>query len=271
MTTAVCASDRRRFAAVVGVAVAALLLAGCATTAPAGPGGPAVAATSPADPWQGWNRRVFAFNDALDEALLKPVAEGYRKLVPSLVRSGVDNVLGNIGDVWSTANQFLQGKLGHGLDMGMRVLTNTVFGLGGVLDPATSVGLVRRSEDFGQTLGRWGVGPGPYVVLPVLGPSTLRDSAALPVDWNASPSALPDTAGGRLSVALLGAVSTRANLLATTQLVDQAALDRYSFVRDGFLARRLDQVHDGAPPLQALEDDSADPSAPASAPGGQKK
>lgn len=250
-------------------AVAALLavaaLAGCASAPPATSGAapgatPAPqAATNPVDPWESWNRKVFAFNDAVDEAVVKPVAEGYRKVLPQFVRTGVSNVFGNLGDIWSTANQFLQGKVQYGFEMGMRVLTNTVFGFGGVLDIATEAKLPRRSEDFGQTLGRWGATPGPYIVLPLLGPSSVRDTAGLVVDRSiASPSRLAAQDSGRYAVTGLELVNTRAGLLDTTKLLGEAALDRYSFVRDAYLSRRLDQVFDGAPPLENFDDEPAE-------------
>lgn len=244
-----------RAAAAGALLAAALLAGGCATVASGeGRGEPAPFAANPVDPWERFNRKVFAFNEAVDEAVLKPVAEGYRKVVPQLVRTGIGNLLGNVYDVWSTVNHLLQGKVHHGLDMGMRVLTNTLFGLGGLLDPATEMGLVRRSEDFGQTLGRWGLPTGPYLVLPFLGPSSVRDGAGLLADRQASPSTLPDREVARYGVTTLEVVHQRALLLGTTALVDQVALDRYSFLRDGYLARRRDQVYDGAPPLEALED-----------------
>lgn len=261
-----------RRAAPAAVLVAALLTAGCASAPPAGTSGaagptPAAAAAGagshPADPWEAWNRKVFAFNDTVDEAILKPVATAYRDVVPRLVRTGIDNVLGNLGDVWSTANHFLQGKVETGLEMGMRVLTNTLFGLGGLLDPATEMRLVRRSEDFGQTLGRWGFGPGPYVVLPLLGPRTVRDTIGLVPDRYVDASRLPHTDAGSWAVTALEIVTTRANLLATTQLLGEAALDRYSFVRDAYLARRLDAVYDGAPPLETFDDEADPPATPA--------
>jgi phospholipid-binding lipoprotein MlaA len=243
----------RRTCAVFGL-VALLLVGGCATTTTL-PVSAAVA--NPVDPWESWNRKVFAFNDAVDEAVLKPVAEAYRDWVPQLVRTGISNVFGNLGDVWSTANHFLQGKVGSGMEMGMRVLTNTIFGLGGLLDPATEMRLPRRSEDFGQTLGVWGLPAGPYVVLPLLGPSSVRDTAAVPLDrYAGSPSLLVDT--NTYVTSVLQLVNVRAELLATTQLLSQVSLDRYSFVRDGYLARRLDQVYDGAPPLEKFEDEFAD-------------
>ncbi len=247
---------RRSAALLLALLTAVLLgLGGCASV----PAGSTQTADQKADPWENWNRKVFAFNDKVDEAVVKPVAETYRKVVPPMVRTGIGNVLGNIGDIWSTANHFLQGKLQSGMEMGMRVLTNTIFGLGGLLDPATEMGLTRRSEDFGQTLGRWGVGPGPYVVLPVLGPSTLRDTVATPVNLLASPGNLPSQTDARYAVTALDLINTRSDLLSTTNLLDQVALDRYSFVRDAYLARRQDQVYDGAPPVEKFEDEPDDP------------
>jgi phospholipid-binding lipoprotein MlaA len=240
---------RMHTALALGVLV---LAAGCATV-PAG-----TAVVNPVDPWEAWNRKVFAFNDAIDEAVLKPVARTYRDVVPQLVRTGVSNFFGNIGDVWSTANHFLQGKVGSGLEMGMRVLSNTFFGLGGVLDPATELRLPRRSEDFGQTLGVWGLPAGPYIVLPLLGPSSLRDAAGVPLDRYAGTVTLYVDANAYVASALQ-LVNVRAELLATTQLLSDISLDRYSFVRDGYLSRRLDQVYDGSPPLEKFEDEGADP------------
>lgn len=206
-------------------------------------------AVNPRDPYESLNRKVFEFNDKLDANVLKPVAETYQKIVPSMVRSGVSNVLGNLGDVWSTVNQLLQGKVGNAGEMTFRVLTNTVFGIGGLMDPATELGMERRSEDFGQTLGRWGVPPGPYVVLPLLGSSTARDTAATPVDMYASlDTQLTSGTSAAVGVSVLKVVNTRANLLGASQLLDQIALDRYSFIRDAYLARRRSQVYDGNPP-----------------------
>lgn len=242
------------------MAAVVALVAGCASV-------PGAAPPPKEDPWENFNRKVFSFNESVDEAVLKPVATAYVKVVPELVRKGVSNVLGNIGDVWSAANHLLQGKIHTGLDMGMRVLTNTVFGLGGLLDPATEFGLVRRSEDFGQTLGRWGVGPGPYLVLPLLGPSTARDGTALLLDRQASPSALGTTDAASYSITAIEVINLRANLLGATRLLNDVALDKYSFLRQAYLARRLDVVHDGAPPMEKFDDEPADPmAAPAAKP-----
>lgn len=206
-------------------------------------------AVNPRDPYESLNRKVFEFNDKLDANVLKPVAETYQKVVPSMVRSGVSNVLGNLGDVWSAVNQLLQGKVGNAGEMTFRVLTNTVFGIGGLMDPATELGMERRREDFGQTLGRWGVPSGPYVVLPLLGSSTARDTAATPVDMYASlDTQLTSGTSATLGVSVLKVVNTRASLLGASQLLDQIALDRYSFIRDAYLARRRSQVYDGNPP-----------------------
>jgi phospholipid-binding lipoprotein MlaA len=247
------------------IAAAALGLTGCATTgAPSGAAGAAATAPSPADPWEGFNRKVFAFNDAVDNALVRPLAETYRDLLPTPVRTGVSNVLRNINDVWSAANHLLQGKLEHGVEMGFRVLTNTTFGLGGVLDPATEMGLQRRPEDFGQTLGVWGFPNGPFVMLPLLGPSTVRDTTGLLADRQVSASSLAASGGDQAAITALEVISLRASLLDAGRLLDQVALDRYSFLRDSYLQRRLDAVYDGAPPFVDEFADEPDSAAAAS-------
>jgi phospholipid-binding lipoprotein MlaA len=247
------------------VTAALLVLGGCAT-APSPKGGESGAAAagaavievSPIDPWENWNRKVYGFNDAVDRAVLKPVAETYQKVVPSLVRSGVSNVLGNIKDVWSAANHVLQGKFMVGMEMGMRVLVNSSFGLGGLLDPATEMRLEKRPTDFGLTLGKWGLGNGPYMMLPLLGPSTLRDSAGYLVDRNFGASKLPPTTGGQVAVTTVEVVSARAGFLSAGQMLDQVALDKYSFLRDAYLSRRRDALYDGAPPLENFDDEPED-------------
>ncbi len=226
-----------------------------------------VAASNPVDPWENWNRKVYGFNDAIDRAVLKPVAETYRDVVPSPVRTGVNNVLGNIRDVWSAANHLLQGKLGVGLEMGMRVLVNSTFGLGGLLDPATEMQLSKRPTDFGLTLGKWGLGNGPYLMLPLLGPSTVRDTAGTLLDRQAGPSTLPPTTGGQLAVTGIEVVNTRANLLGAGALLDKVALDKYSFLRDAYLSSRRNALFDGAPPMESFDDDPGDDSKPMPAPG----
>lgn len=220
---------------------------------------PAPVTLSKKDPFEGFNRSVFSFNEAVDVAVLKPVAQAYRDVVPEFVRITVDNVFGNLADVWSTVNHLLQGKLENTLRMGFRVATNTVLGFGGMLDIATEAGLERQSEDFGQTLGYWGTPPGPYLVLPVLGPSTVRDTAALVADLQAGPTQYIDDGAGTLAgVTVLRVVSTRSGLLGASKVLDDVALDKYSFLRDLYLARRKNQVYDGDPPPEPEE---ADPEA----------
>lgn len=223
------------------------------------------ATTHPGDPLEPLNRKVFAFNDALDRTVLEPTAKAYRAVTPSPVRKGVSNFFGNIGDLWSAVNSFLQFKVADGLHSTMRVGLNTFFGLGGLLDIASEAGLYAVPEDFGQTLGHWGLGPGPYLVLPLLGPSTLRDTVALPVDMQASPSnLLTSDPATRYGITGLRVVDTRTRLLDTTRMLEDAALDKYLFTRDAWLQRRRNLVYDGAPPPEKDEEDW-DSAAPAPA------
>jgi len=219
-----------------GMTVAALaLLAGCAT----GPN------ANPADPLEPLNRQVARFNDTVDDAVLRPVATVYRQVLPSPVRTGVNNFFSNLSDVWSFANSVAQLKLQDSAQTFMRVNVNTFFGLGGLLDIATEAGIDRHTEDFGQTLGYWGVPSGPYLVLPLLGPSTLRDAAALPIDINGDPVNYVTNIPLRNSMYALRLVDIRSNLLRAGQLLQDAALDKYSFTRDAFLQRRRSEIHDG--------------------------
>ena len=218
---------------------------------------------NPKDPFEGWNRALFSFNEGLDNAVLKPVATGYVNVVPEVVRSGVRNVFANFGDAWSAINQLLQGKPVTAAEMTMRVATNTLFGVAGLFDVASDLGIERRTEDFGQTLGRWGLPAGPYLVLPLLGPSSLRDTAGLPLDLQWRPGALTDDNGTGLGLSLLQLIDTRANLLNASRIVDGIALDKYVFVRDGYLTRRRSQVYDGDPPEAAEDKDDAPTVAPA--------
>ena len=203
------------------------------------------------DPYEGWNRRVYAFNEVVDRAVLRPVAQGYQVVVPAYFRGLVGNFFGNLGDAWSVVHHGLQGKPVAAVEMGTRVLLNSSFGLGGLLDIASEAGLDRRSEDTGQTLGRWGAKPGPYLMLPLLGPSTVRDAVGLPLDMAWSNVVLPSEGETALGLRMLGLVDTRASLLGATRMLDGMALDKYRFVRDAFLARRLNLVHDGEVPSEA--------------------
>lgn len=220
-------SPKRPFAW-VGAALALVVAQGCATA----PGG------NPSDPFESLNRSVFSFNDSLDRAVIKPVAIVYRDVTPSPVRTGVTNFFGNLKDVWSVVNNGLQGKGEHAGDSLGRVMINTVFGLGGLLDMAGEANIPKHTEDFGQTLGVWGVPAGPYLVLPVLGPSTVRDTAALIVDTQADVVSTTGNIPVRNTLQVTRAVNVRANLLKAGNLLDEAALDRYTFAREVHLQRR---------------------------------
>jgi phospholipid-binding lipoprotein MlaA len=242
------------------VVVLMLTLGGCATIKDAR-GGPGARL----DPWEKWNRKVFAFNESLDENVLKPIATGYAKVVPRLVRQGVDNFFNNAADAWSAINNVLQGKGEPAFQDVVRVTTNTFFGIFGIFDIASEFGLEHHYEDFGQTLGRWGFGAGAYIVWPVLGPSSVRDSVALPADrWFASPALYINDGRWQFGITTLQLINTRANLLGATKLLDDIALDKYSFVRDAYLQRRRSLVFDGdAPELPDPNGGPAQPQAPA--------
>ena len=212
-----------------------------------------------ADPWESFNRAMFRFNQDVDRDLLLPWTDAYLTLVPEVARIGVGNFFANAQDLWSSANNLMQGKFERSVIMTMRFATNTVLGAFGLIDIATAVGMERWPEDFGQTLGVWGVAPGPYLVLPLFGPSTARDAAGLPLDLAASPYYAINDGGFRPVTTVLGAVNARAQLMSATQALDAIALDKYSFVRDAFLSRRLSLVHDGNPP----EDPPEAPAKPA--------
>ncbi len=190
------------------------------------------------DPWENWNRKVFAFNEKLDANVLKPVATAYSELVPAPVRTGIDNFFGNIGDAWSAVNLVLQGRFKPGVEQGMRFAVNSTLGLAGVLDIATEAGLEKNSQDFGKTLGHWGMGTGAYVVWPLFGPSSVRDSLALPVDWQASPARVFDDGRKKVVITTLNIVNTRANFLRAGEMLEGIALDKYTFYRDAYLQRR---------------------------------
>ncbi|SEL69363.1 ABC-type transporter Mla maintaining outer membrane lipid asymmetry, lipoprotein component MlaA [Roseateles sp. YR242] len=190
------------------------------------------------DPWEGWNRKVFHFNEKLDENVLRPVATAYSQLVPSPARQAVDNFFGNFSDAWSAVNLFLQGRFKTGAQQTMRVAVNSVLGLAGLIDIATPAGLEKTSEDLGRTLGYWGVKTGPYIVWPLLGPSNLRDSVTLPVNIYYSPAYLFDDGEYKVAISALQLINTRAGLLKVTDMLDGIALDKYTFVRDAYMQRR---------------------------------
>lgn len=223
----------RRGAAVV-LLIGAALLGGCAS----GPN------AHPRDPLEPFNRGVSEFNEAVDGAVLKPVATAYRDVTPDLVRTGVSNFFGNLRDVWSALNATLQLKPRAAAENALRVGVNTAFGFGGLLDIASEMGIERTTLDFGQTLGRWGVPSGPYLVLPIFGPSTFRDAAGFGVESNGDLVSKVDHIPTRNSLYALRAVETRANLLRATTMLEGAALDKYSFTRDIYLQRRQSLIDD---------------------------
>ena len=218
------------------------LLAGCATT---GEG-------DPRDPFEGVNRRVYRFNDVVDRNVAQPVARGYQKAVPAEMRDRVRNFFGNISDVFIGVNNFLQGKFADGANDWARVAFNTTLGLFGIHDIATDMGYEKHNEDFGQTFGRWGAGTGPYVVLPFLGSSNVRDGIGTGFDMYTDP--LGEVGGERTRLALWGLrlTQTRADLLEASRILEEAALDRYVFQRDAYLQRRRSLVYDGRPPREKL-------------------
>jgi phospholipid-binding lipoprotein MlaA len=224
-------------AVTVRIAIALLLAAaisGCASTS-----------NNPQDPFEGYNRAMFTFNDNVDQVTLKPAAKLYRTILPKFVQTGVSNFFGNIGDVWIAANNLMQGKLEDGMSDVARVMINSSVGLVGVLDIASEAGLTKHNEDFGQTLGKWGFKSGPYVVLPFIGSSTVRDTIGSGVDvfagdlWGyVTPVSVRNWGYG------IRYVERRTSILDAGALLEDAALDKYEFVRDAYLQRRESQVND---------------------------
>ncbi|GHC31698.1 phospholipid-binding lipoprotein MlaA [Aidingimonas halophila] len=197
---------------------------------------------SPEDPWEGFNRGVFAFNEVIDRYALKPAAQGYDAVTPEPVQIGVGNFFSNLGEIRTALNSVLQGKPGNAGVASGRFVINTVVGVGGLLDHATAMGLTVDGEDFGQTLGVWGLDSGPYLVLPLLGPSTVRDTAGLPVDMYTYPLTYVEDDPTRYGLTFLRVVDTRAGFLEQEELIRG---DRYSFIRDSYLQRRRYEVSDG--------------------------
>ncbi len=219
---------------VLASAFALSMLGACAT----GPD------ANPQDPFEPFNRGVHEFNEVLDVALVKPVATLYVRTAPDPVRTGVSNFFGNLGDLWSFVNATLQLRPREAAENILRFNVNTVFGLGGLLDIASEMGIERTRVDFGQTLGRWGVPAGPYLVLPFLGPSTVRDAAGRGIETRGDLVMGIDHIPTRNSLYGLRLVDTRANLLRATTMLEGAALDKYSFTRDFYLQRRQNQIDD---------------------------
>ena len=223
---------------------AAGLLGGCATSG------------NPKDPIEGFNRAIFDINDGIDKAFIKPVAQGYEIVLPQPVRTGVSNFFGNIDDVFIAVNNLLQGKVPEAAGDVGRVFLNSTIGLLGIFDIASEAGLEKHDEDFGQTFGRWGVSDGAYLVLPIIGPSTVRDGFGQILDIKADPvSRMHDVPTRNTMVATRG-INERARILPTDKIVEEAALDRYAYIRDAYLQRRRSRIYDGDPPRES--DNAAD-------------
>ncbi|WP_324595357.1 VacJ family lipoprotein [Accumulibacter sp.] len=220
------------------VCIAALLAAsGCATTE-----------NNPQDPFEGFNRAMFAVNEGLDKVAIKPVAQGYDAVTPLPVKVAVGNFFGNIWDTWTALNNLLQGKGGDALSDVGRVLINSTVGIGGVFDVAGEMGLTKHSEEFGQTLGKWGVGDGPYFYWPLIGPRTTRDTFGWMVDTYYDPVWRVDNIPLRNSLVSLRYVDLRASVLPTDKVIEEAAFDKYTYIRDAYLQHRRNEIFDGDPP-----------------------
>lgn len=226
-----------------------LLLAAFATVMLGGLTGCATTANNPKDPYEGFNRAMFSVNEGID-VVVKPVAQGYDTVTPRLVKAGIGNFFGNIADIWTALNNFLQGKGVQGVYDLDRVLVNTTFGLAGLLDVASEMGFEKHSEDFGQTLGVWGVGDGPYFFWPIIGPRTTRDTLGFAVDTYADPIPRIDNVPVRNTLMGVRFIDTRAALLPADKVVEQAAFDKYSYIRDAYLQNRRSVIHDGNAPAE---------------------
>jgi phospholipid-binding lipoprotein MlaA len=230
----------------------ALLLtgaAGCATTA-----------SDSRDPFEGFNRAMYSFNDGFDQAIGKPLATGYRDALHPQIRSWIRNFFANIADLMIGANNLLQGKPYDTFTDWTRFAFNTTVGVFGINDVASDMGIEKHDEDFGQTFGRWGMGDGPYLVWPFLGSSSVRDSAGTVLDVYTDPVARHEPRGVAYAGVGVRALGKRADLLDASRILEEAALDKYVFQRDAYLQRRRNQVYDGNPPRAAREVPQADAS-----------
>ena len=237
----------RRLALSACTLLALALLGGCATTGTS-------QAKNPRDPWEGMNRGIYKFNDVVDRATLKPVAKGYKKVMPEWFRHGVGNFFSNLQYPATIINQLLQGKAKLAARDTGRLLTNTLLGFGGILDPASRVGLDKNDEDLGQTLGMWGVPSGPFIMLPFLGPTTIRDAPSSFAEFFLDPLTYSDVQWEVLwGMRALDIVDVRAQYLALDPVI-QRSYDPYAFVRNSWLQRREYQVRDGDVPEENLEE-----------------
>ncbi len=211
------------------------------------------ASNNPKDPFEGFNRSMYSFNDTLDKAILKPVAKGYKAVLPDFAQKMVHNFFSNIDDVFVTGNNLLQFKFKQAGSSFTRVWVNTIFGVLGLFNVAHS--LEKQNEDFGQTLGHWGVGSGPYLVLPFLGPSSVRDGAGMSVDSYYGLIENIEDIPVRNTLYATSKVDQRVQLLDAETIIEDTVLDRYSFIRDAYMMRRLSLVYDGDPPKIKYDDD----------------
>ena len=218
----------------------------------------------PRDPLEPLNRGIYKFNDVVDNAVIKPVATGYKEVMPNPVRTAIGNFFSNLDDVLVLLNDLLQFKFEQAASDFSRLAWNTTIGIAGLIDVATPMELPKRNEDFGQTLGYWGVGNGPYLVLPFFGPSTLRDTVGLAVDTHYDPVWQHKPVDERNSAVAIHSIDARSRLFEAETVLDEAAIDRYVFLRDAYLQRRRGLVYDGNPPHVKFDDDNGDtPSSPA--------
>lgn len=201
------------------------------------------------------NRGIYQFNETVDKALIKPVAQGYNEVLPQPVRTGVSNFFSNLDDVLVIFNDLLQFKLTQAVSDFSRVLWNTTVGVLGLFDVSSSMGLEKHNEDFGQTLGYWGIADGPYLMLPILGPSSLRDTLGRVVDWQVDPLVQHYNVAERNTASVIKMEDMRARLLKTDKVLDEAAIDPYVFLRDAYLQRRRALVYDGNPPRAKFDED----------------
>ncbi len=194
---------------------------------------------------ESYNKGMFKFNDSVDQIALKPVAKAYKAVLPSPLQTGIKNFFSNLGDGWTAINQFLQGKPNEGISDAGRFVINSTFGIFGLFDVASMDKIPKHTEDFGQTVGKWGVGEGSYLVLPILGPSTLRDTLSLPVDWLADPVSYVGDIPVRNTMYVVRGVNDRRNLLKATDSIDEMAIDRYQAYKNAWLSHRRYEVSDG--------------------------
>ena len=209
---------------------------------------------SPDDPYQGMNRQVYAFNKAVDETVLRPVAQGYQAIVPDFVDDAISNFFGNLNDIQNAINNFLQLKITDSFEDVGRLAINSTIGVAGLIDIASGVGIPKHAEDFGQTLGRWGVSPGPYLVLPFFGSSSVRDTIGTGVDYLTDPMLFIGDDLLEFSLKGVRVIDRRSDLAGAERIVGAAALDEYNFVRDAYLQRRRSQVYDGDAPFQPQDE-----------------